>query len=815
MDKYFGLHGRDQAVEYIDTQMRGMKPSSILVLGCHGAGKKYVLEKVVQALQKRPNLSVLRFVGDQLVEEDRKYRLTKGEFELSLSVYVGLAWTASEKNDSKMDYLLNCLKKVNVTHIILFAPDVEEYHSEAKDILNMLLRNKVFIEQRLSKTIGVLSSACDRASISSIPTDVDVISLPDYTLSDVKEYVETILCYHPHDEFCDEKYKKLHEICGTDFNLVNLLYRDLFENSLEFSRSLEALVSQKIERLKQHNDIKHRDIEEIVMTCSLSAEYFSRFEISKVAERSEEIVNESVQLSVSERILKEVHTNFFDFASPDVKGVLEEKMIAQHNTRLLSYYNFLTQYRTDEYFLRAYYMIKYDKAISENSYSLLILATDQAFMFNDRWVEAKIREFIDTYGNSAIEDQYSRIVQAYQLHRSREYNQSLRVLSEIDGMEIGRIGRIELARLKFKNYYLLARTSSFDCRQALATLKEAIKSPLSLQAQDGVLLGEERIFKLRIIYDIAPYVLDAENEYDSFQRLYDEARCILAKEEEKSSRKKTVQYINSIFNRKAFLFANPMAAMPYYDEAKAFFSKNCIWDEYCIALASQAGTCLACRQYEAAVEFCVEAYKKMQEHNIEVPKKEKLDNNYMIASFLLLEEQGADVAELEEIAHQTARKLEAMAVGPACATKHVLLTNTASLYLYANDLKQYRRIKGLIETSLACDDISDLRDNSVNDFYRYHFAWFELFHQLRLGKWERCEEIMNLLDGFIPALFKKQEALWQEKNEAAKLLIKQRKTVTGHQFALHLVKTNHREMDLAQFYHRGLMLSDLQYTSYS
>lgn len=816
MDKYCGIHGRDQAAEDIYTQIDEKKSSGILVLGHHGSGKKYVLKKTAELLGNQSDISVVRFAGDQIVEQDKPYSLTQMEFEFSLSVYIGLSWTCSEKNDSKMDYLLNCLKAIGTAHIVLFAPDFEECHSEVKDVLRMLMRNRTFIEQQLSKTVTILASACDYVSIGDVP--INTVSLPDYTLPDIREYVEKILCYYPHDEEYDIKYKKLYEICGSDFSLVNLLYRDLFENGLEFSNSLEALVSQKMERLKRLGDgnaIKPKDIEEIVMTCALSAEYFSRFEISKTAERPEEMVNESVQLSISEHLFKEVNTNLFDFTSPDVKGVLEEKMIAQHNTRLLSYYNYLTYYRIDEYFLRAYYMIKYDKAISENSYSLLILATEQAFMFNDEWIEDKIRKYIEIYGSQAMREQYNRIAQAYRHHVKREYQQSLHALPDIGDSEIGGVGRIELARLKFKNYYLLAQKSSFDFKQVLSTLKEAVQNPLSLEVQEGLLFEEERIFKLKIIYDIAPFVLDSENDYDGFQKLYDEARCILAKEKEKSSRKKTIQYINSIFNRKAFLFANPMATMPYYNDAKAFFRKNCIWDEYCITLASQAGTCLACHQYKEAVEFCEAAYKKIQECHITIPQAKKLHNNYIIAKFLLLEEQSADAAIPEEKARQTARDLERMADGPACGTKHVLLTNAASLYLYSDELEQYRRIKRTIEVSLACDDVSNVLDNKVNDFYRYHFAWFELFYHMRQEEWEVCEEILDCLDGFVPALFKKQETLWQEKNEAASLLIKHRTIVTGYQFSLHLVKTSHRETDLAQFYHRGLMLSDLQYTSYN
>lgn len=819
MNEYVGLLGRNQAAKDIYTNIcskKGDKPSDVLILGRHGTGKKYIQKKVIKMLQKQPDFSALRFAGDQVVEQGKRYSLTQKEFSLSLSVYIGLSWSSSEKNNSKMDYLLNCLKKVEATHIVFFVFDLEECHSEAKDILSLLLSNKNFIEKQLSKTVTVLASACDPKAIGDF--GMQSITLPCYTLSDVKEYVEEVLCYHPDSNECEAKYQKLQEICNSDLSLVNLLYRDLFENDMTFSISLNRLVSKKLRNLKhlgEEQSIKPKDMEEIIMTCSLSAEYFSRFEISETTKRSEEVVNDSFQISIKEQFFKQISKNLFDFTSPDIKGVLEEEMITRHNTRLLDYYNYLTQYRTDEYFLRAYYLIRYDRTISENSYSLLILAVEQAYMFKDEWMEAKIRELIEIYGDLDMMVQYDHIVLAYQQHKSQKYKASLQELSNIDDFCLGIIGKVELERLKFKNYYLLAQTSSFEFMQAVLKLKKAVQEPLALETQEGLLFAEEKIFKLKIIYDIAPYILDTENNYAFFQKLYDKIRLILSQEKRRSSRAKTIQYINNIFNRKAFLFANPMAAMPYYDEAKAFFRKNYIWDEYCITLASQAGTCLACHQYNKAVDFCEEAYRKIQEFQISIPKKEKLDNNYKIAGFLALEEQSADATIPEQKARQIANELELMAVGPACGTKHVLLTNASSLYLYSGELEQYQRTKKKIESSLSCHDVSDILDTGINDFYRYHFAWFEVFYHMQRQEWEVCEMIMEQLDGFVPALFKKQETLWQEKNKATLSLIAHKTIVTGYQFSTHLVEPVHRETTLSQFYHRGLMLSDLQYTSYN
>ena len=51
------------------------------------------------------------------------------------------------------------------------------------------------------------------------------------------------------------------------------------------------------------------------------------------------------------------------------------------------------------------------------------------------------------------------------------------------------------------------------------------------------------------------------------------------------------------------------------------------------------------------------------------------------------------------------------------------------------------------------------------------------------------------------------------KNTAVGNLIMNQKKVSGYEFSTKLVQCRFRERELSRFYHRGLMLSDLQYTS--
>ncbi|MEI3170811.1 MAG: hypothetical protein V8S53_04750 [Lachnospiraceae bacterium] len=115
---------------------------------------------------------------------------------------------------------------------------------------------------------------------------------------------------------------------------------------------------------------------------------------------------------------------------------------------------------------------------------------------------------------------------------------------------------------------------------------------------------------------------------------------------------------------------------------------------------------------------------------------------------------------------------------------------------------------------MDCDDVSNIEDDDVDDFYRYYFAWFEIYRYILEEKWESATKIINLLDDFVPSLFKKQEVFWDKKLLALKEIILNRQILDGYDFCNNLVPLKRRSSELASFFCRGLMLSDLQYTSY-
>ena len=115
---------------------------------------------------------------------------------------------------------------------------------------------------------------------------------------------------------------------------------------------------------------------------------------------------------------------------------------------------------------------------------------------------------------------------------------------------------------------------------------------------------------------------------------------------------------------------------------------------------------------------------------------------------------------------------------------------------------------------MDCNDVSDINDEDIDDFYRYYFGWFEVYKCILEGKWIQAEKITDNLKGFVPSLFKKQEVFWDKKLLALKKIIDEKKKIDGYNFCKNLVPLKRRASELAVFFCRGLMLSDIQYTSY-
>lgn len=814
----------DLAKNVVDKCML-FKAYSYLFIGESGCGKNYVVSEICKELNKHENITILELIDDQLVQKGRKYKTHKLNISLNAAFYIGITGSIVEKNNSKLNYIISTLKEVSNRNIVIVQSNIDKASETVMQFVKFISQNKEYIENQTDKILTIICTS----NIKYFSTFSDwkfckIIKFNNYSTEAVKQYIEKDLNYSLKNIICiDQKLSRLIGICNSNLNLINIIYRDVFENDISFSESLEEIVNIRINEIKnqyiEKQNISEKDLEDIILSCSLSIDFFNRFMIGFTSQKDDNIVSNSLHIFDETKIIYKKDVENYLFVSDEIKEILSKKMKNTNHEQYIRFYNYITIYKNDSYYERAFYLLKCNNSMNKNVLSLLLLSISKAFVFYDKWKLEKIIELFDEY---PISDEYriaiEQFISAYENINNQKYKSAIQQLDDIDLNIFNKVARAEINRIKFRCYYYAKETLSNTCNKILYSLVNLAENSLCINFNEirGYCTEEEYTLRLQILYDIAPCVIDDYNDYELFQEIYDEINVLMRQVNNKGITTKYMEYILNIFNRKAFLYSNPMTVDTYYDEAKAFFYANKIYDEYCITLICYAGSLLASSEYSRAIKLCKEAEYILKEKNIIIPCPEKLINNLSIAEFLQFENTSQCIDDIKDVAYKTASRLfELCKKLKSCATKHVMLTNVASLALYADNIHLYDIAKKEIEFSIECDNVSDLYNERVNDFYRYHFAWFELFKNMQNEDWNFCQKSIEELDNFVPALFKKSESLWKKKNHTARELIKKHKKVDGYYFCRNLVDLKLSKGEYNSFCYRGLPVSDIQYTSYN
>lgn len=729
------------------------KAYSYLFIGESGCGKNYVVSEICKELNKHENITILELIDDQLVQKGRKYKTHKLNISLNAAFYIGITGSIVEKNNSKLNYIISTLKEVSNRNIVIVQSNIDKASETVMQFVKFISQNKEYIENQTDKILTIIcTSNIKYFSTFSDWKFCEIIKFNNYSTEAVKQYIE-------------------------------------------------------------------KDLEDIILSCSLSIDYFNRFMIGFTSQKDDKIVSNSLRIFDETKIIYKKDVENYLFVSDEIKEILSKKMKNTNHEQYIRFYNYITIYKNDSYYERAFYLLKCNNSVNKNVLSLLLLSISKAFVPYDKWKLEKIIELFEEY---PISDEYriaiEQFISAYENINNQKYKFAIQQLDDIDLNIFNKVARAEINRIKFRCYYYAKETLSNTCNKILYSLVNLAENSLCINFNEirGYCTEEEYTLRLQILYDIAPCVIDDYNDYELFQEIYDEINVLMRQVNNKGITTKYMEYILNIFNRKAFLYSNPMTVDTYYDEAKAFFYANKIYDEYCITLICYAGSLLASSEYSRAIKLCKEADHILKEKNIIIPCPEKLINNLSIAEFLQFENTSQCIDDIKDVAYKTASRLfELCKKLKSCATKHVMLTNVASLALYADNIHLYDIAKKEIEFSIECDNVSDLYNERVNDFYRYYFAWFELFKNMQNEDWNFCQKSIEELDNFVPALFKKSESLWKKKNHTARELIKKHKKVDGYYFCRNLVDLKLSKGEYNSFCYRGLPVSDIQYTSYN
>ncbi len=825
------LSSRDNLIHRLVQNYKNGSASKVTLLtGPSGCGKSYIANRVALESNKLPGTYSYIDQGNSFVSPSHmgcNVKLNAMSLSLGLPCF-SFGISADLQNDiSQFNRVKSLLNGGSNSTVIFCVDDFSNAHSDVKSTLRILLSNWNKFEKEFNMKLFFLFadvSLNHLLNIVGITESLAHFNLAPYSTEDILEYLRNEHLGLIITEKVTQNISEIQKICNGNLALVDFLFADITFQDSSYFKALDQVIQCRLLQLKTDGQLKkisEVEMEDIILSSALSIQRFTTAEISCITNRSDNTVANILDFAREEAFLDKDQECLYDFCCPEVKSVLEKKSIEKRKERLLYYYKYFTQTEQDAYYVRAFYLIKFFGTITPQSFALVGLALVGGVLRTDLDLILKTDAIIRAYGSrnyietyNTIKEFYTRISESTILNDPNEIHELYLSLCEA-GLEPPLRG--EICRAYFHYLYRMRSAEDILVNQLFDECLPFVEQELSLNAFPnpiGITLTDETIIRLNIIYSIAPYLLDVRNDVQNFTKLYQLSRRISQLCQSRSS-KGLAQYIENVFNRKAFLFINETQCGPYYDKAKSYFERNQIWDELYLTLVCEAGTDVVIQKYDDAIRCCNQAIIIANQYGLSLPNPEKLQNNLLIAEFMKAEKASQTESLCLTRARQTISQLKKLLHNKACTTEYVILTNICSLCLYCGDDIGYLKHKDMIQHLMSCIDISDIDDVNIDDFYRYYFAWFEVYRMLRDKKWESVEKMYHKVCGFVPALFQKQERFWKMKEDALNELIKNRIAPSSYDFCNKLVVSNRRETILARFYLRGLMLSDLQYTSYN
>lgn len=831
---YYGLNGRNTlSNELVDKYKNGAADDITFIYGNHGCGKTYVLSETISKLQNSSRIKdkISIYIPDNekliLYNSSNKIHLDSVEASISLPIRLianldlGVSF-AKQNNTSQFEQISSLMKNKFARDILICLPHYSELDKKIKVLVQLIMNNISPLKQRFKHNLYFLITDLDDNVISQFLTGLSIMhcKLEDYSEKDIFNYLKLKHNIILDKDVIEQKLVQIKKICASNLKLVDFLYVDFQKQNLEFFRALDTIINYHLQQLKKagsKESITEMSMEDIILTASISLKRFAGQEIADITHNDLSNVRKGLTIAQKQTIIKKDSENYYLFICEEIQKQFRNELIKSNKERYIDYYNYYSKHEQGQYYLRAYYLMMYNGGINSSVFSLLIFAYIEAFKFNDISRIEDI-DILFKKDKNDYEDAYNKIKLFYTLllNDNAEYSQIESVYCNMLQVFFDLPLKAELTRAYFcylyKNYYIYGIEAMHVVNQLIQYANEQLYIIIPKCSADTILV-DEVIVRLRIIYDIAPFILDNMNNVEQFQRLYNLSIELSRKAYIMPADKNIAQYMENVFNRKAFLFVNQTQCNIYYEKAKKYFYDNEIWDEYCITLISEAGTDIVIQKYKDTLKLCKKAKDIAKEKEITIPQIQKLNNNKLIAEFLDYENKNS-AKKCMRYAKKIAKKLRKNLIHIPCAAEFVIITNLCSLYLYSKDIDEYCKYKKYIERLLDCNDISDVKNDDIDDFYRYYFAWFELYKNILLNNWAKAELFVDDLKGFVPALFQKQEVFWDKKLLAVKEIIIERRKINGYIFCKNLVPLSRRSSELATFFCRGLMLSDLQYTTY-
>lgn len=399
--EYSGLNGRDQLVEELKDQYLTESAATLTYIRAScGQGKSYIINKLIETLPHRlldSKIKIFWTYADALTPINDYGKIARinqvgiSGGAVGFSAGLTLGW---QNESSQYEKIRQILRPIGDQNILICVDGIEYLSDELQFLIFQIIKNIYRLERDYDKKIFVLMTGAQSIYediICKYGISYKIVELPKYIAIDIKQYFET------EHKFLQFDADKVYSLCSGNLNLADFLYNDLVIQENSYLDTLAEIVQRRLAFIKEQGTAKQlndRDIEDIIFAAALAIKKFSVQYLRKIVDKDAVQIKNGLDIACNESLLKKEIEKHYSFISDEIQEYMTELAFANREDIFILYYNYYAKNEPDQYFLRAYYIYKYQGHLSDASRVLFLLAYCFASKIYDEPKIKRIESFL-------------------------------------------------------------------------------------------------------------------------------------------------------------------------------------------------------------------------------------------------------------------------------------------------------------------------------------------------------------------------------------------------------------------------------------
>ncbi|XZM35159.1 hypothetical protein ACSXAY_19025 (plasmid) [Clostridium perfringens] len=711
--------------------------------------------------------------------ENNKYfnKFSKIIIPISLNLFMLSIGIQTETKKIEKEILKNKHKD-----ILIIIENLELLSSDMQDFIILLIKHKdTFLKKYSKKSITIIYGTTYENSKFCNSLFDEVIMFPELN---IKELFNLTTTYNEFKNIDYDKFEEIYQInLGNFNNTISTLRISKDFNYIISKQTLDTLLNNMICKVDENIHFKKISNQKVLKLFSIFPNYFDPYEVSNI-----DIAIDKYELEKNLIILENLFVLF-----KDELNYSEYRMLEQLKKKLLNsdeylkkelfelYYQYLIDFYPIDFRRKIEIQLKYLKDEQEILYQYLLWY--EYYFFNK--MNYNIEQLIKEFETLDLKIYYKKIFRNISNFKYSSNYESLYKLYKNTNDKLNAFllkKDIEYYSINTNNHINLK--SLCDILYKVIIRKDYLKTDCLMRA----------IYLILLI----PQYIDKFNDLDKAEKLIDEFNSLEPKSE---LIKEHIEYYKNILNRKSYLFQSTDIAIDDCKKALCYFeSKQDLIESY-----MTLNTLLSLHLINDEINMSKIYKNKILKikKDIDLPQYYKSEMN-----FILIDVFESATANYKMIVNQY---LKILKKDITTTSKNIIYTNICALSLENNDLINYAKYKKIFENLNNIEDVSNIKDESVDDFYRYYFAWFEFGKNLINKNKVEATKIYISLKDFIPCIYKSESKILNLKYHLYKDILNE-DIHSGKEFSSFVLKkkNNYRSW---KFFSRGFMLSDIEHTS--